>query len=133
MTEWNKRTLWIKRGRSFAVEVSQHLAPPLDPSDGPNRWCVYAYIYPEHPHFAEFSGDRMVQAATNCMPLHGGCSYLRNHLNSDGTHASVQVGADYNHFNDGHYTHMDDEKEAASVFADADELFKWLDERKGMP
>lgn len=129
MSEWDKKTLWIKRGKNFAVEVSRHNGPALDPSDGVNRWCVYAYIYPKHPHFAAFSGDRLFQDATNCMPLHGDCSYLRYHLNSDGTYASIQVGADYSHFNDGHYTHMNDEKEAASVFADADELFTWLETR----
>jgi hypothetical protein len=127
MSDWNKKTLWTKRSENFAVQVSQHTAPPLDPMDGENRWCVYAYIYPKHPHFAAFSGDSLFQDATDCMPFHGGCSYLRTHLDSDGAVASRQVGADYNHFRDGHYTHMSTKEEAASVFADADELFQWLE------
>lgn len=127
MSDWKKKTLWTRRSTNFAVQVSQHTAPPLDSIDGENRWCVYAYIYPKHPHFDAFSGDSLFQDATDCMPLHGGCSYLRTHLDSDGAVASRQVGADYNHFRDGCYTHMSNKEQASSVFADADELFQWLE------
>jgi hypothetical protein len=127
MSDWDKKTLWRKRSTNFAVEVSQHTARPLDPIDGENRWCVYAYIYPEHPHFAAFGNDSPFQDAADAMPLHGGCSYLHRHMKPDGNPASIQVGADYNHFRDGHYTHMSNKEEAASVFADADELFQWLE------
>jgi hypothetical protein len=76
MSDWKKKTLWVRRGTNFAVEVSLHTDSSLDPMDGENRWCVYAYIYPEHPHFAAFSGDpcfRTLRIACRCTVVAATC------------------------------------------------------------
>jgi hypothetical protein len=133
MDNWKRKELWHQRGEGFCVEVSHHTTPTYDSerltthaSEGENRWCVYAYIYPEHPHFAKFEGDKMWQDAALALPLHGGPSMLRWHRDANCNATSVQVGADYNHDGDGCYTHYDDAAEARSVFRDADELAAWL-------
>ena len=45
---------------------------------------------------------------------------------ADGSICSIQVGADYNHLWDAHYTYLATADEANSVFVDAEELFAWL-------
>ncbi|PRF08632.1 hypothetical protein C6Q07_11055 [Burkholderia multivorans] len=94
-------------------------------SEGPHRWCVYAYIYPSHPHFASFSGPNIWQDATTVLPLHGGCTLLEYPM-YDGKIASVKVGADYHHLHDTRFTHYATADEARLVFEDADELFDKL-------
>ncbi len=135
---WKHKEIWTRHGDRFAVEVSRHTAPAdagFDGFDGfdvhagrgPNRWCVYAYIYPDHPHFGAFEGDGMFQPAAGALPLHGGPTYLRWHYSGGGgTVDSVQVGADYDHLNDYPYTHYATPEAAGAVFADADRLFDWL-------
>ena len=125
--EWNHKDLWRRWGRDFMVEVSRHTEPERD-GDGPNRWAVYAYIYPKHPHFSAFSGPEMCQDAAAMMPLHYGPSYLRWHRDDSGKPTSVQVGADYQHYRDNH-TREATQKDAYRQFADADELFAWLEAR----
>lgn len=79
--DWDHKDLWRKRGADFLVEVSRHSEPVREESgcfdaEGPHRWCVYAYVYPKHPHFANFDGtDRMSQDAASALPLHGGPSF----------------------------------------------------------
>ena len=89
MNNWNRKELWRKFGKNFMVEVSRHEEPATDSgcsdSEGPHRWCVYAYIYPKHPHFATFDGtEAMWQDAAACLPLHGGPTFCRKHLNAKG-------------------------------------------------
>ena len=119
MDNWKRKELWHRRGEGYCVEVSHHTVPIDDSermttfaSEGENRWCVYAYIYPEHPHFAKFEGDKMWQDAALALPLHGGPSMLRWHRDANCNPTSVQVGADYNHDGDSGYTHYDDAAEA---------------------
>lgn len=128
MDDWKWKELWRKRGKGFCVEVSHHTItyPPLYKHGGRNRWCVYAYIYPAHSHFAAFDGDELWQQATKVLPLHGGASLLRRHQDKSGKLTSVQVGADYNHDGDEEYTHCDEAEAASKVFWDADELVTWL-------
>lgn len=131
--DWSHKDIWRLFGRDFMVEVSRHEMPARgDPpacfdSEGPHRWCVYAYIYPKHLHFAAFDGtERMLQDAARSLPLHGGPSFCRKHLNADGEVTSYQVGADYNHQHDWRYTQYATKDDARSVFNDAEELFEWL-------
>lgn len=129
MNEWKRKDIWTRRTKGFCVEVSRHTEQPCSYTDeGPNRWCVYAYIYPTHPHFAKFDGDRMWQDAATVLPLHGGPSMLRLHRDANCNMTSVQVGADYHHDCDAEFTHCADENEAYAVFKDAEKLFAWLSE-----
>lgn len=131
MIEWEYTELWRKRGEGFCVEVTHKIEPlcvegRARVEEGRNRWCVYVYIYPAHPHFNAFEGDRLWQEATNAMPLHGGASYLTRHCDTQGNITSIQVGADYHHDGDQSYTYFDDKEEAGVVFYDAELLFAWL-------
>lgn len=123
MGEWQKSETWRQRGSQFCVEVVHSTAPS---DDDPHRWCVYAYLYPTHPHFAAFAGEDMWQAAAQALPLHGGPSFLRWHMGTDGRAVSVQVGADYHHYKDDHFTRCADPDEARGVFSDAADLVAWL-------
>ena len=127
--EWDHKDLWRKFGKDFMVEISRHSEGSTEDRDpwgeGPHRWCVYAYIYPKHPHFAAFSGLDMWQEGATMMPLHGGPSFLAEPMR-DGKVTSVQVGADYHHLYDDQYTQCDTPEKAWSVFEDAQQLFDWL-------
>lgn len=126
MSDWEKKDLWRRSGDGFLVEVSRHDAHS-DLHVGPHRWCVYAYVYPSHPHFKAFDGtEDMWQPATGALPLHGGCTFLRAHRNAAGVITSWQVGADYNHLYDERFTRHATPEQAREVFADAEELFRWL-------
>jgi hypothetical protein len=96
------------------------------PGEGPHRWCVYAYLYPGHWHFAAFDGHRLFQDAGRRMPLHGGPSLLTPHFTADKELCSIQIGADYNHLHDDPYTNMATKDEAGAIFAEAEELIAWL-------
>ena len=129
MTDWRHKDEWKKDGNGFLIVISRHTVTPpkgWTTPEGPHRWCVYAYIYPGHPHFAKFSGPEMWQDAATCMPMHGGPSLLRWHYDDNGKPVSVQVGCDYNHLHDDDYTHLGSSGEAWSIFNDADELHQWL-------
>lgn len=117
---------WKRQGRDFLIVVSRHSVDVAE-YEGPHRWCVYAYVYPKHPHFARFDGtEKMWQDAASALPLHGGPSFCRKHMNAAGEVTSYQVGADYNHLRDDQYTHFATAEEACSVFVDANNLFDWL-------
>jgi hypothetical protein len=132
--DWNRKELWRKSGDNFMIEISRHEEEVPDlacfDSEGPHRWCIYAYIYPKHSHFAAFDGSEdMWQYAAACLPLHGGPSFCRKHLNAKGEVTSYQVGADYHHLHDWHFTQHANPDDAAVVFADAEELFDALTSR----
>jgi hypothetical protein len=133
MADWDHKDEWRKRGKNFLVTITRHNeAAHEDRDEGPNRWAVYAYIYPKHPHFAKFEGDQLFQQAATDMPLHGYPSFITRHRDhtKGGEVCSVQVGADYHHLHDSHFTHYATPEEAAEVFADAERLFGWLEERE---
>ena len=126
MKEWDHKDEWRLWGNGFMVSVVRHTRKPFpDYYEGPNRWAVYAYVYPKHPHFDNFEGNDMWQDAAQVMPLHLGPSYLRWHYDDDMNPCSVQVGADYHHHGDD-CTHIATKDEAWSIFADAERLFDWL-------
>lgn len=130
--EWRHKDLWTVRGRDFAVEVSRHTESP-DEDRGEHRWAVYVYVYPAHPYFAAFDGDSMWQDAATALPLHSYPSFLRWHRNDAGEPTSVQVGADYNHLYDTHFTHYATREDAAAVFADAKRLWAFMEEAREQP
>jgi hypothetical protein len=128
MTKWDHKDEWRRFGPAFLVMVSRHTVVPssVDPYEGPNRWAVYAYIYPAHRLFGDFHGPAMRQPAAVALPLHGGPSLLRWYYADDGKPTSVQIGADYNHLHDTHFTSYATAEEAFEVFADAERLFDSL-------
>ena len=128
--EWNHNDEWRKTGNKFTVVISRREVPlsEFERNLGINRWAVYAYLYPDHPHFAKFEGPDLLQDATINMPLHGGASFLQYHYTDKGALTSVQVGADYGHLDDNCYSYKATKAEAAVVFADADWLVRWLEE-----
>jgi hypothetical protein len=126
---WDHKDEWRKPGKDFVVVVSRHNGTSNEPyGEGPNRWCVYAYIYPKHPHFAKFDGPHMWQEAATVMPFHCYPSLLEYPM-YEGKVTSVKVGSDYRHLHDGRFTNYATQEEAAEVFEDADRLFGWLSER----
>jgi len=137
VSAWRHKDIWTMDGRDFTVQVSHHSVPVRDEggcydSEGPHHWCVYAYIYPKHPHFAAFNGtEDMWQDAAACLPLHGGPSLCHKHLSGkSGEVTSYQVGADYHHLHDWRFTQMATQDDARTVFADAEQLCAWLSEVK---
>lgn len=129
---WTHKDEWRLYGTNFLVTVSRHSEPSTEYDwrpDGEHRWAVYAYIYPPHPYFTQFEGNALYQEATANMPLHSGPSYLQYHFNENRKVCSVQVGADYHHLHDARFTHMATREQACTVFADAEELFDWLELR----
>lgn len=137
MTEWDHKDEWRKRGKDFLVMVSRHTVKRMESfsgcfdEEGENRWVIYAYFYPKHPHFKKFDGDDMHQDAAS-LGMHGGCTFFRRHVN-DGAVTSIQVGCDYNHLHDWQYTQYSRPDEARSIFADADSLFEKLQNMTEQP
>ena len=130
MSDWKHSESWKRRGKDFLVEVNRHeVGPSDDPCEGPNRWAVYAYIYPEHPHFAKFNGPNIWEDAAQVMPLHRGASLLEYPMYG-GNVTSVKVGADYHHLGDNH-TNDASREDDLSIFNDADRLFDWLQTKSG--
>jgi hypothetical protein len=125
---WDHKDVWRRRGKDFLIEVTRHSVDFVDHWEGPNRWAVYAYIYPKHPHFGVFDGPHIWQDATSVLHLHGGCSFLEYPM-YDGKVTSVKVGADYHHLHDDRFTNYATPAEAHEVFSDANELFEQLQNR----
>lgn len=122
MSDWRHKDEWTKSGPNCLVKVSRH------ETMGENRWCLYAYLYPKHPHFSKFEGDSMWQDAANFFNWHRGCSYLEYHRDNKGEVGSVQVGCDYNHLYDDQFLGMATKDDAWEVFVDADRLLGRLAE-----
>ncbi len=124
--EWAHKDTWRKEGNNFLVTI-EHFRIGYTPSrgEGVERWCVYAYVYPKHPRFKAFKDTDIRQDATNDLPLHGGCTYLRRHTDNDGAVCSIQVGADYNHLHDSFFTRLDS-FHGSEVQTDAARLFAVL-------
>lgn len=125
--EWDHKDEWRKFGKDFMVTISRHNGT-TDHWDGPNRWAVYAFIYPKHPHFAAFDGPSMGQEAAAVLPGHSYCSLLE-YPERAGVVTSVKAGFDYHHAHDERFTHYATPDEANEVFRDAEELHTWLTER----
>jgi len=126
MINWQKKNVWHSRGNNFLVEVYHYTVGKYEfDHDGSNRWNVYAYIYPTHPHFEAFTSNDMWQEAATIMPFHSYPSHLSKPM-YDGKVTCVKVGSDYNHLYDEDFTFMDTKEEAWEVFQDAERLYNWL-------
>jgi len=100
--------------------VSRHEgAEDLREGIGKFRWCVYCYIYKGH----KFFGKELPE-----LPFHGGITYTKKHVDAMGNCTSYQLGADYSHIWDNHFTHMELKEEAEEVFQDAELLYNRLEE-----
>lgn len=132
MHNWQHKDEWRLNGKNFLIVVSRHATKSLLEFDyddlGPNRWAVYAYIYPKHSRFSGFTDDHIYSEAASALPLHQGASLVRFHLDKNAEKTSVQVGADYNHYGDDEFSHMADKDDANEVFADAERLYEFLTE-----
>lgn len=128
---WRKKDVWTHRESSFCVEVSRHDGPKLDGSVE-NIWCVYAYVWNNHPAFNLFKKDETPFNQPS-FEVHSYPSYYRPHINKDGEVTAHQIGWDYNHDGDWHYLTCKSKDEAGSVFWDAEKLIEqlrnWGDER----
>lgn len=127
--DWNHRETWTRHGESFIVEIAHWSDPTASDYGGHNRWAVYVYLYPDHPHFALIRDDDTWDAkqdAADLPGLHGGCTYLERNSNPDGTTASWQVGAHYSHEQDDRFALMATLEDAVDVVADAERLYAWL-------
>lgn len=127
--DWDHKDEWHMRGGNFLVVVKRHSVYVSNPMEGSQRWAVYAYVYPGHPHFAKFLPDgAMHQDACSVMPLHSYPSYFRAHWDRETeAYTSMQVGADYHHLHDDRFAHYATRQDAYEVFADAQRLFDWLE------
>ena len=124
-TVWQHTNKYLTRKSNFSVEVVHSKTPGIYTEE--NHWCIYAYIYSNHPSLELFTSDEIYQNATESFPFHGGCSFVRRNYNSEGEVVSVQVGCDYNHYRDDDYLTMSTIEEAGSIFYDAEKLVKYLE------
>lgn len=130
MKEFNHQDIWRLRGSGFLVTVVRttvDISPEYNFDNlGPNRWAVYAYIYPKHTCFAGFDDSGIWQEAAMALHFHGGPSFFQFNYDKTGEKQSVQVGADYNHLYDEEFSHYATKDEAAEVFDDATQLYAYL-------
>jgi len=130
MNAWDKKQEWHKRGNNFLIVIRHHTRPSIPEyfiDEGENMWNVYAYIYPRHSIFKEFSGTDMFQESAINLPFHGGPSFLKFHYDDNGQKTSIQIGSDYSHLYDERFSHYKDLREAHEVIRDAESLFHYLE------
>lgn len=138
LENWKHIETWRRLGKTFCVEIVHWTEPAnedFNPYDRGHRWNVYAYIWPNHPHFAAFSPEAgMFQPAASDLPLHWGPSLFDVIRDASGTEIKAfKVGCDYNHIHDEIYTQADTVERASDVFRDAEELFAWLESLQATP
>ena len=137
---WKHKDVWTTNrvsGDDFIIEVVRFTSKPYLPNEGKNKWCIYVYVYPQHPLFKKINptvGDTITCYDDRLpnMPLHGGCTYTKIHLTDDGKEiTSIQIGADYSHYRDERYSFMATKEDAYEVFFDAEVLYKWMQDYDG--
>jgi len=116
------------------IVVSRHFVErsEIEWDKGTNRWATYAYLYPKHDLFKTFTVDGgMFQDAARALPLYKGPSYFVAHRDNNGENelTSFQIGCDYDHLHDDHYSHHGDDDPPADVFENAEKLFQHLSQR----
>ncbi|WP_275628979.1 hypothetical protein [Pseudomonas sp. 273] len=119
MENWRHKDEWKREGKGFCVVVSRHLSGITNE----NRWCVYLYIYQDHPSFQHFKpeSDMFEQPSFVC---HSYVSLFRVHRRDDGSIGSFQLGWDYSHDGDYRFSEYATPSEASEVFWDANRLFE---------
>ena len=140
MNEWSHKDTWTasakRNGHTCVVEVKRHTKEWVKRHgeagnpyfEGENGWCMYAWIYPEHPLFVRIDSSKTEweNEAIQGMPLHRGCTYFKPHFSPAKEITSYEIGCDYSHYRDDHFAHYATKEEAREIFDDADELMEWL-------
>lgn len=138
--KYAKTEVWRRhggqQGARFCVEVKHWLTPRpgWEPGlhDGPHRWNVYAIVFKGHRLFDGLStateDNYMSSEEVGALPLHGGATYCLPYHDSTGAVTSIEIGCDYAHLHD-YFDGFATPEEARRVFADADELFCFLEGR----
>lgn len=124
--DWRHKDVWAYRTKSFCVEVSRHSETRLD-GEVENLWCIYAYVWEKHPAFKLFNRHAGPFEQPS-FDVHSYPSFYRPHINKEGGITSHQIGWDYNHDGDSHYLELTTKDQAGSVFWDAQNLIKQLEE-----
>ena len=135
---------WTRYGAHFSVRVTRIVEPNPPANHGKYMWFVYLRLDDAHKYFAEFTDEKVPglerytvtnvarahQKATQDMPFRGGCSYLKFSPRCGWHLGTMTVGTCYYEpeFEE-IYSHMRKSKDAAIVFADAEELYNWIKER----
>lgn len=112
---WHKSRTWSQRFTKlgFAIEISHHTLEGAQPHEA-NGWCLYAFIYQDHPLFDQIESEsEYFSSCLNDVPFHGGCTFVKFHQTwkKDGTIGSKQIGCDYSHYRDDYYMSVDVEEE----------------------
>lgn len=130
--KWKHKDLWRISCANFTVEITRHSVKSfINEGYSVNAWCIYGYIYPEHPVFSKIEPNGSLwQEELNNMMLHGGCSFLKTHKTDDGKITSIQIGCDYSHEEDEYFSNLKTKKEAKRIFSDAEKLINWLNSYK---
>ena len=125
--EWRHTDHWVLRGEGFLVEVLNYQETPsgIEPYTGPNRWNVYAYIYPCHPLSIKLRGNYLHHLLA--LPLQRVPSDIRYHHDERGELLSIQIGSDYGYVGDDRFSHAHTPEDAWEVFRDAEELYDALE------
>jgi hypothetical protein len=131
--KWEPKREWWLKGKDFMVQVKHHTT--LDDDRVKNLWNVYVFVYPKHPHFKDFIGVNMWQDACTILPMHAGPTYYRPHFDEKHEVTAHQVGCDYDHLHDDHFTRYlpDEHYPNGEVFQDALQLFEWMKNKSEVP
>jgi hypothetical protein len=108
---------WFHREDNHSVELTR-----CDGRDG-NIWCVYAYIYEQHPMWKILNPAMDMMSAPQ-LPLHAGCTYFQFQ------HTCYKMGCDYNHLGDDRFLRI---KDHTRLLCDLDELNTYLKEYTNAP
>ena len=122
--DYNKATsFWIKRSKTFSVEVSAW------ESSGKWYWNVYAHVFDTHPKFED---DEWLKD----LPFNGGCTLdkliitqpFKIEYDFQGVNTTKKVGSDYAHIHDDYDNHPNpDDGIMYKAELDALELVKALE------
>lgn len=119
---------WFMRGKSFTVEIKC-----WQWSDTEWAWNIYVHVFDNHPLF------KTPRVVYENAPLSGGCTFDRAEINSpfEGvvyTHQRVNkkytFGCDYRHIWDDDYSLNGPDLMPCKIKNDAEELFKWMEDRE---
>lgn len=118
--QWRHKDEWKHEGADFSVVVSRHTRGRSE-DEVEYCWCIYAYIYPKHRLFERFKPDGSMWEQPS-PDVHSYVSFFKVHRKEDGGILSFQLGWDYQHDGDWHFSQMATKRDAGSVFYDAEAL-----------
>lgn len=124
--EWTKEE-WEAGGDGFSVAVRHWKALPHG-----NCWAVYGMVYSSHPLFGLIRTTDFDDKALHGLPLNGGCTYHEWHMDGSYSIKFKEFGADYQHAFNHEARGWETADDAAEVFADAEALYKELEQMQGV-